>query len=234
MNTMLCSVLVFLVLMFGTFPCRGEEPIKTEQSSLLKNPSALLKNEEMVDPLNRNLNAVKIAKREIAEFQKEVKDGKIKVENNNGIWCAVFGKNEKIVRLANYASPNGPMDFFTKRVYPGNIHSNEIHALGYDIYFYTNSQIKTYRRRDWAESVDYFDNGRIRSFFTPKSNGVYSASWDTNGCLIQEGTSKGVIEKEKLKDVSQPATNQTVSGVPQIPGSGKTNEEGTGASLAKP
>ena len=42
-----------------------------------------------------------------------------------------------------------------------------------------------------------------------------------------------VIEKF-IGDVPKPTTNQTVAGVQQIPGSGKTNEEGTGASLAKP
>jgi len=219
MSTIFCNIIASALLLLGSFQCRAEESDKGEGSSSGDNSALLLKTAEMVDPLNRNLNAAKIAKREIAEFQKEVKEGKIKVENNNGIWCAVSDTNgKKIVRLANYASQNGPMDFYTKRVYSDSTHSNEDHTLGYDIYFYANGQIRAYMRRDWAESFQYFENGRIRIFQVKKSDGVYNARWDTNGCLVKEGTSKGVIEKEKLRDVSQPTTNQTAAGVQQIQG----------------
>ena len=194
MNTIFCSVLVLLVLKFGTYPCRGEEPIKTKQSTLINMPSALLKTGGMSELLNRKLNAVKVAEREIAEFQEEVEGGKIKIDYR---WCAYSGeKDKKLVRLAKYASQNGPMEYFTKRVYSDSNFSNEVHTLGCDIYFHTNGLIKAYLRRDWAEEVQYFEDGRIKSFHVQKSDGQYIARWDTNGCLVQEGTSKGLIEKK--------------------------------------
>ena len=195
------SVIISVLFLFKTFSCCAGEITSVEQSFSTNKSAEFLKSQEMKESLSRNLNAVEIAKGEIAEFQEEVKGGKIKVENNNGIWCAVSDKKEKIVRLANYASQNGPMGFFTKRVYSGvnsdSTHSNEVHALGYDIYFYTNGQIKTYLRRDWVEGLQYFEDGQINTFHIKKPEGQYIASWDTNGCLIQEGISKGLIEKKK-------------------------------------
>ena len=97
-------------------------------------------------------------------------------------------------------------------------------------------------RADMQEMMKYHPDGKIESFSNKISNGWYTATWEKTGQLRKESLSVGTIndkkaEKDKVKlvgDVSQPTTNQTAAGVPQIPGSGKTNDLGTAGNAGKP
>ena len=78
-------------------------------------------------------------------------------------------------------------------------------------------------RADMQEMMKYHPDGKIESFSNKISNGWYTAKWDEkNGQLLNESSSVGTVEV--IGDVSQPTTNQTAVGVPQIPGTGKTND----------
>lgn len=192
---------------------------------------------EMRLHLQRAFATVESARREMEDFQAKVARGDIPIKNNNGLWCAVLDESKTVIKLATYVSKNGPMDYFMKAVFSDADHKVRLNEQGYELYISTNGTLERYMRADMQEMMKYHPDGKIESFSSKTSNGWYTAKWNgKDGQLLNESSSVGTVsdkkvEKDKGKqiigNVSQQTTNRTVAGVPQIPGSGKTNELGT-------
>lgn len=190
MKTIFTCFVVGLVA-FSAAVVRGAEPEMSGAITNRQQPEVhLLKTAAMRQVVTSNLNAIDVSKAEVAAFVAKVKRGEIPVQDNNGVWTAVADESGTIVKLATYESQNGPLVYFMKRVFSDSSHSNEVHALGYEMFFETNGALKSCVRRDWDEVTKFSDGGRLQLFSTKTKDGQYMAEWDETGHLVSESGSK--------------------------------------------
>lgn len=173
------------VIAWGIEPEMSNNPTAGQQADV-----QLLKTAKMRDFATSNLNAIAASRNEVADFGAKVKQGQIPIQNNNGIWMAVVNESGTIVKVANYESQKGPLVYFMKRVFSDSSHTNELHALGYEMFFDTNGTLKSCVRRDWDQVTKFSGSGRLQLFSTKTAEEQYTAEWDESGRLVSESSSK--------------------------------------------
>lgn len=170
---------------------QGAEPEMSSATTNHQQPEVhLLKAAAMRQLVTSNLNAIDVSKDEVADFRAKVKQGQIPIQNNNGIWMTVVNEGGTIVKVANYESQKGPLVYFMKRVFSDSSHTNELHALGYEMFFDTNGTLKSCVRRDWDQVTKFSEGGRLQLFSTKTKEGQYTAEWDESGRLVSESGNK--------------------------------------------
>lgn len=190
---------VIMILAGNVMFCLGEETMTIPNNgSLGTNIVESVQNEEMRKVLLKNIKMMKEAKKDLELIQTKIAEGKLEVKNNNGIWQAIV-EDQKMLKLARCQSKNGPINFLMKRVWTDSSHKNEIHELGYEMYFGTNGLVNMFMRRDGENVLKYYPDGRLKRFSVKTDDGQYSVEWSPDGNFKREGKGKGLIGKLKEK-----------------------------------
>jgi hypothetical protein len=191
MKTTIGSLVVVLVALSSVIAWGGEPEMSNNPTAGHQQADVqLLKTAKMRDLATSNLNAIAASRNEVANFCAKVKQGQIPIQNNNGIWMVVVNESGTIVKVANYESQKGPLVYFMKRVFSDSSHTNELHALGYEMFFDTNGTLKSCVRRDWDQVTKFSGSGRLQLFSTKTKEGQYTAEWDESGRLVSESGRK--------------------------------------------
>lgn len=192
-----CAISLVLVSQAGDIP--PEVVMQQNQTNYSFSPADLKRVPEMQPVLRKSLATVEGAKCEMAEFQAKVAKGAIPIENNNGLWSAAIDESKTVMKMACFATTNGPIFLFTKWVFANEKHEIYLNDQGYELNIYTNGVLQRYTREgQWFETIEYYPSGKIMSFNCVTSNGQYTTTWDEKtGKLLEELLSKNTLNAQK-------------------------------------
>jgi hypothetical protein len=182
------SMIMAIHLAWATLSLYGEESY-IKNNIPVPDPALAdtIRDNQMKSRWKETTAGVKLAQADLNEILEGVRTGSIEIQNNHGIWCAVL-EDETTVRQAIFASQDkrSRITHLRKRVWADSTHGQEIHDLGYEIFFDINGCVDTFMTRDGSEMLKFFPDGRLNRFSVKLGEGQYSANWDISGKVTGE------------------------------------------------
>jgi hypothetical protein len=204
--------LVFIAAIFSNIAgtsMLAQEDLSTKEEALMPSVAAKqvdldIKNEYVVSLFIETLKAIDDASRDLEDIMEALREGKIAMWNNKGVWMAVLEKGT-ILKNASFSSEdmNSRVTSIRKNVWAKPDYEEEIHEKGYVIEYDDDGKIKSYWTRGRHRTVRFHANGKARRFdFVLDKNVRGFLVWDENGAISlkripNEATLVGVSGTDK-------------------------------------